>query len=66
MPDAAVSVISRAEQAPVAFSHPEILRVILGVMVCIFLAALDQTVVIPALPAISARIHNCHGSWLPI
>jgi EmrB/QacA subfamily drug resistance transporter len=36
-----------------SFSHAEILRVILGVMVCIFLAALDQTVVIPALPAIA-------------
>jgi EmrB/QacA subfamily drug resistance transporter len=41
---------------PPSFSHADILRVILGVMVCIFLAALDQTVVIPALPAIASDL----------
>jgi len=35
------------------FSHAEIVRVMLGVMICIFLAALDQTAVIPAIPAIA-------------
>lgn len=50
---------------PPAYSHAEILRVILGVMVCIFLAALDQTVVIPALPAIASDL-GAYGqlSWI--
>lgn len=37
-----------------AFSHSGALRVISGVILCILLAALDQTVVIPALPAIAS------------
>src|SRR3712207_5148856 len=45
-----------ADPPPTACSHAEILRVILGVTVCIFLAALDQTVVIPALPAIASDL----------
>ncbi|MEM5312585.1 MFS transporter [Paraburkholderia sp. JHI869] len=39
--------------APVTFSHKEIVRVMLGVVICILLAALDQTAVIPAIPAIA-------------
>jgi len=54
-----------AEHAPPPFSHAEILRVILGVMVCIFLAALDQTVVIPALPAIASDLGAYRDlSWI--
>jgi len=56
MPDASISLTRQPEQTPPSFSHAEILRVILGVMVCIFLAALDQTVVIPALPAIASDL----------
>lgn len=41
------------QPAPVAVSHAEVLRVIFGVMICILLAALDQTAVIPAVPAIA-------------
>ncbi|HTI82554.1 MAG TPA: MFS transporter [Acetobacteraceae bacterium] len=65
MSDAAISVIGRSEQVPTTFSHAEILRVILGVMVCIFLAALDQTVVIPALPAIASDLGSYQQlSWI--
>ena len=32
------------------------MRVMAGVMICILLAALDQTVVIPALPAIASEL----------
>jgi hypothetical protein len=35
------------------FSHAEVMRVIFGVMICILLAALDQTAVVPAIPAIA-------------
>lgn len=62
MPNTAVSVIGRAEQTPAAFSHAEILRVILGVLVCIFLAALDLTVVILALPAIAHDLNSYQQS----
>ncbi len=37
-----------------AFRHSDAMRVIAGVILCILLAALDQTVVIPALPAIAS------------
>jgi EmrB/QacA subfamily drug resistance transporter len=41
---------------PSALSHAEIMRVMAGVMICILLVALDQTVVIPALPAIGSEL----------
>lgn len=48
-----------------SFSHAEVMRVIAGVALCILLAALDQTVVIPAVPAIG---HDLGGyerlSWV--
>ena len=37
-------------------SHAEKLRVIFGVIVCILLAALDQTVVLPAIPQMAANL----------
>ncbi len=48
-----------------AYSHQQILRVITGIMLCILLAALDQTVVIPAVPAIASEL-NAYGhlSWI--
>lgn len=50
---------------PRAYSHAEILRVVSGVMVCILLAALDQTVVIPAVPSIAADLSAFgHLSWI--
>jgi EmrB/QacA subfamily drug resistance transporter len=48
-----------------AFSHQQIRQVILGILLCILLAALDQTVVIPAVPAIAADLHGFdHLSWI--
>lgn len=50
---------------PRVFSHQERLRVITGIVLCIFLAALDQTVVLPAIPQISANLGGAkHLSWV--
>ena len=47
------------------FTHKQILRVIVGVLLCILLAAIDQTVVVPAVPAIAADLHGFgHLSWI--
>ena len=47
------------------YSHKQIVRVITGIMLCILLAALDQTVVIPAVPAIAAQLNAFgHLSWI--
>ena len=45
--------MSRVTSALPNFSHADIMRVLSGAMLCVLLAALDQTVVIPALPAIA-------------
>ena len=50
---------------PPAYSHRQILRVLSGVLLCILLAALDQTVVVPAVPAIAADLHGFnHLAWI--
>lgn len=47
------------------FTHEQIRRVIIGVMLCIFLGAVDQTVVIPAVPAIASDLHGFgHLAWI--
>jgi EmrB/QacA subfamily drug resistance transporter len=47
------------------FSHAEIKRVIFGILLCMLLAAIDQTVVIPAVPAIAADIGSFdHLAWI--
>ena len=47
------------------FTHQQILRVLSGILLCIFLAAIDQTVVIPAVPAIAADLHGFgHLAWI--
>jgi EmrB/QacA subfamily drug resistance transporter len=57
MSEASTSPTSQTHQpVPAALSHAEIMRVMSGVMICILLAALDQTVVIPALPAIGSEL----------
>jgi EmrB/QacA subfamily drug resistance transporter len=59
-----VALPAAAEALP-RFSHQQILRVISGILLCIFLAAIDQTVVIPAVPAIAADLHGFgHLSWI--
>ncbi len=51
--------------APAVFTHAEIKRVVTGIMLCVLLAALDQTVVIPAVPAIAEDLHAFgHLSWI--
>lgn len=50
---------------PSAFTHAQIKRVVTGIMLCILLAALDQTVVIPAVPAIAGDLQAFgHLSWI--
>jgi EmrB/QacA subfamily drug resistance transporter len=47
------------------YSHQQIIKVITGIMLCILLAALDQTVVIPAVPAIATQLNAFgHLSWI--
>ena len=51
--------------SPPQYSHPQILRVITGIILCMLLAALDQTVVIPAVPAIARDLHSYeHLAWI--
>ena len=51
--------------APPRFTHQQILRVLSGILLCIFLAAIDQTVVIPAVPAIAADLNGFqHLAWI--
>jgi EmrB/QacA subfamily drug resistance transporter len=48
-----------------AYTHQQILRVISGIMLCLFLASLDQTVIIPAVPAMAADLNAFgHLSWI--
>ena len=50
---------------PPSYSHVQIKRVVTGIMLCILLAALDQTVVIPAVPAIAGELNAFgHLSWI--
>lgn len=47
------------------FSHKQIVRVVTGIVLCILLAAIDQTVVVPAVPAIAADLNGFdHLSWI--
>jgi EmrB/QacA subfamily drug resistance transporter len=58
--------LPQSDTAPaVAYSHAQILRVLSGVLLCILLAALDQTVVVPAVPAIAADLRGFgHLAWI--
>lgn len=50
---------------PIVHDHRAIMRVIGGIVLCILLAALDQTVVIPAVPAIANDLNGFgHLSWI--
>src|ERR1700739_3867633 len=61
MPTPDVQVHSNAHQ----FTHKQILKVLSGILLCIFLAAIDQTVVIPAVPAIAADLNGfSHLAWI--
>ncbi len=54
-----------APEAPPRYTHEQIIRVITGIMLCILLAALDQTVVVPAVPVIAREMGAFgHLSWI--
>ena len=60
-----MSVSSIPVDADHRFSHAEILRVLFGILLCILLAAIDQTVVVPAVPAIATDLNGfSHLSWI--
>src|SRR5215831_214901 len=59
MSSPAISQVLRP--APSSFSHAEVMRVIFGVMICILLVALDQTAVVPAIPAIASDLGSFAG-----
>ena len=50
---------------PAPLSHAEIRTVIIGVMLAMFLAALDQTIVATALPTIGRQFNDVSNlSWV--
>ena len=50
---------------PTIFTHEQILRVMWGVAFCIFLSALDQTIVVPAVPAMAGDLKGFGQlSWI--
>ncbi|HIJ62628.1 MAG TPA: MFS transporter [Rhodospirillaceae bacterium] len=62
-------LLTQAEEPPAAadpvFSREQVLRVITGILICMLLGALDQTVVVPAVPAIAADLNSYgHLSWV--
>jgi EmrB/QacA subfamily drug resistance transporter len=60
-----MSPLDATTLSPPTYSHQQILRVVTGIMLCILLAALDQTVVIPAVPAIARELNAFgHLSWI--
>ena len=67
MPDTGVpaTVMPAPNDGRTRFTHQQILRVISGILLCIFLAAIDQTVVIPAVPAMAADLNGfSHLAWI--
>ena len=59
------SLTTAATTASSGYTHQQILRVVTGIMLCILLAALDQTVVVPAVPAIATELGAFgHLSWI--
>ncbi len=51
--------------APRPLTHPEIRTIVLGIMLAMFLGALDQTIVATALPTIGRRFANLADlSWV--
>ncbi|MGH6984501.1 MAG: MDR family MFS transporter [Stellaceae bacterium] len=56
---------TRAAGPPAQFSHNEILKILSGALIGLLLAALDQTVVVTALPAIADDLNGIqHLSWI--
>src|SRR5262252_4296841 len=58
-------VKSEAPPEPSALTHPEIRTIVLGIMLAMFLGALDQTIVATALPTIGRHFGNLDDlSWV--
>jgi EmrB/QacA subfamily drug resistance transporter len=56
---------SKTQAQPRPLTHPEIRAVVLGIMLAMFLGALDQTIVATALPTIGRRFANLSDlSWV--
>src|SRR5277367_6490122 len=50
---------------PSVFTHEQIMRVMWGIALCIFLSALDQTIVVPAVPAMAKDLKGFGQlSWI--
>ena len=47
---------AQSVSAPAAFTHKQIVRIMWGIALCIFLSALDQTIVVPAVPAMAGDL----------
>jgi EmrB/QacA subfamily drug resistance transporter len=55
----------KEKAAPRALTHPEILRIIVGIMLAMFLGALDQTIVATALPTIGRHFNDLGNlAWI--
>jgi MFS family permease len=50
---------------PRVLTHPEVKVIVIGIMLTMFLGALDQTIVATALPTIGRRFNNLNDlSWV--
>jgi EmrB/QacA subfamily drug resistance transporter len=59
------ATLASVEDAPQVFTHQQILRVVTGILLCMLLAAIDQTVVVPAVPSIAADLNGFnHLAWI--
>jgi EmrB/QacA subfamily drug resistance transporter len=57
--------VAQLEGAGRVYSHGERMRVVFGILTCLMLAAIDQTVVLPAIPQMAASLHGGgHLSWV--
>ena len=57
--------VSRSGRKPPPLTHPEIRAIVLGIMLAMFLGALDQTIVATALPTIGRHFDDLGDlSWV--
>ncbi len=60
-----MTIPSGAEQAPPPLSHADIRTILIGIMLALFLAALDQTIVATAMPTIGRELNDVsHLPWV--
>ncbi len=58
-------IATTAPSTAAPFTHEQILRVMSGVALCILLSALDQTIVVPAVPSMARDLAGFgHISWI--